>query len=155
MHVEDCEVICNKHSDASKYDERGFTMTVSEKTKLTVPFVDFKQRYALYRNEILPAVDEVFSSGNYILGPYVEELEKLLSKYLNCPYVLGINDGTTALILALKVLNVGLGDEVIVPVNSFVASAGAVVAAETGAAMPVKRVSAPRARIAELGIVLP
>jgi len=94
----------------------------------TVPFVDFKRRYALYRNEILPAVDEVFSSGNYILGPYVDELENSLSKYLDCPYVLGINDGTMALILALKVLNVGAGDEVIIPVNSFVASAGAVVA---------------------------
>lgn len=97
-------------------------------TKLTVPFVDFKHRYALHRDEILPAVDEVFSSGNYILGYYVEELEKSLSKYLSCPYVLGINDGTTALILALKILNIGAGDEVIVPVNSFIASAGAVVA---------------------------
>ncbi|MDP1574208.1 MAG: DegT/DnrJ/EryC1/StrS family aminotransferase [Coxiellaceae bacterium] len=103
-------------------------MTTVSETKLTVPFVDFKQRYALYRNEILPAVDEVFSSGNYILGSYVEELEKTLSEYLNCPYVLCINDGTTALILALKVLNIGAGDEVIVPVNSFVASAGSVVA---------------------------
>ncbi|MCX7121810.1 MAG: DegT/DnrJ/EryC1/StrS family aminotransferase [Gammaproteobacteria bacterium] len=103
-------------------------MSTATEIKLSVPFVDFKQRYALYRNEILPAVDEVFSSGNYILGPYVEELEKSLSQYLDCPYVLGINDGTTALILALKVLNIGPGDEVIVPVNSFIASAGAVVA---------------------------
>src|SRR3989338_4527745 len=95
---------------------------------LTVPFVDFKRRYALYRNELLQAVDEVFSSGNYILGPYVEAMENSLSKYLDCPYVLGINDGTTALILALKVMNIGAGDEVIVPVNSFIASAGAVVA---------------------------
>src|SRR3990167_11090912 len=103
-------------------------MTVIIENKLTVPFVDFKNRYALYRNEILPAVDEVFASGNYILGPYVDELEKSLSQYLDCPYVLGINDGTTALILALKTLNIGPSDEVIVPVNSFVASAGAVVA---------------------------
>lgn len=103
-------------------------MTVIIENKLTVPFVDFKNRYALYRNEILPAVDEVFASGNYILGPYVEELEKSLSQYLDCPYVLGINDGTTALMLALKVLNIGPGDEVIIPVNSFIASAGAVVA---------------------------
>lgn len=96
--------------------------------KLTVPFVDFKRRYALYRDELLSGIDEVFSSGNYVLGPYVEELESALSTYLKCPYVLGVNDGTMAIILALKALNIGPGDEVIVPVNSFVASAGAVAA---------------------------
>lgn len=97
-------------------------------TECTVPFVDFKKRYALYRNEILSAVDDVLSSGNYILGPYVETLEKQLSNYLGGPHVLGVNDGTTALMLALKALEIGIGDEVIIPVNSFVASAGAVVA---------------------------
>lgn len=96
--------------------------------KQTVPFVDFKRRYALYRNEILSAVDEVFSSGTYILGDPVEQLEKELSQYLNAPYVLGVANGADALMLGLKVLNIGPGDEVIVPVNSFIASAGAVVA---------------------------
>lgn len=96
--------------------------------KVTVPFVDFKHRYALYRNEILSAVDEVFSSGIYILGEAVEQLEKQLSQYLNTPYVLGVANGADALTLAMKVLNIGAGDEVIVPVNSFIASAGAVVA---------------------------
>ena len=103
-------------------------MTLSVANKLTIPFVNFKSRYARYREEILQAVDSVFSSGNYILGQEVDQLEKELSVYLDCPYVLGVNDGTTALILSLKVLNIGVGDEVIVPVNSFVASAGAVAA---------------------------
>src|SRR3990167_1356712 len=104
-------------------------MTITtENKKLTVPFVDFKKRYALYRDEILQAVDGVFASGNYILGPEVEKLENALSHYLDCPYVLGGNDGTTALMLSLKVGDIGPGDEVIVPVNSFVASAGAVAA---------------------------
>ena len=97
--------------------------------KLSVPFVDFKRRYALYRDEILSAVDDVFSSGTYILGEPVEQLEKQLSHYLNAPYVLGVANGADALMLGLKVLNIGPGDEVIVPVNSFIASAGAVVAA--------------------------
>lgn len=103
-------------------------MSVICEKNIAVPFVDFKARYAHYRNEILQVVDEVFSSGNYILGPAVEKLEGALSQYLHCPYILGVNDGTTALILALKVFNIGPDDEVIVPVNSFVASAGAVVA---------------------------
>lgn len=104
------------------------SITTENPIKMQVPFVDFKRRYALYRKEVLSAVDDVFSSGHYILGPYVEALEKSLSTYLDCPYVLGVNDGTTALILSLKTLNIGINDEVIVPVNSFVASAGAVVA---------------------------
>jgi len=103
-------------------------MTTDIENKLTVPFVNFQKRYALQRDEILKAVDDVFSSGTYILGNHVDELEKALSIYLNCPYVLTLANGTDAIILALKILNIGVGDEVIIPVNSFVASAGAVAA---------------------------
>lgn len=103
-------------------------MNTTVENKLTVPFVDFQKRYALQRDEILKAVDEVFSSGTYILGDAVEKLERELSSYLNCPYVLTLANGTDAIILALKLLGIGAGDEVIVPVNSFVASAGAVAA---------------------------
>lgn len=103
-------------------------MSTTIQTKLTVPFVNFQKRYALQRAEILKGVDEVFSSGSYILGDVVESLEKRLSDYLNCPYVLTLANGTDAIILALKILNIGSGDEVIIPANSFIASAGAVVA---------------------------
>lgn len=103
-------------------------MTTEIINKISVPFVDFQSRYARYRTDILQAVDEVFSSGIYILGNYVEILEKELSDYLNCPYVLTLANGTDAIILALKILGIGAGDEVIIPVNSFVASAGAVAA---------------------------
>ncbi|OGT25648.1 MAG: hypothetical protein A3I77_03880 [Gammaproteobacteria bacterium RIFCSPLOWO2_02_FULL_42_14] len=98
------------------------------KTQLQVPFVDFKRRYALHREEILSAVDAVFSSGNYIFGEWTEACEKQLSDYLQTPYVLTVANGTDAIILALKVLEIGASDEVIIPVNSFVATAGAVVA---------------------------
>lgn len=103
-------------------------MSTTVENQLSVPFVNFQRRYALQRDEILKAVDDVFSSGIYILGNPVDELEKTLSAYLNCPYVLTLANGTDAIILALKVLNIGVGDEVIIPVNSFVASAGAVIA---------------------------
>lgn len=95
-------------------------------TKITVPFVDFKKRYATYREEIMRAVDEVFSSGNYILGDAVQTLESQLATYLNCPYVVTVANGTDSLILSLKILGIGANDEVIIPVNSFIASAGAV-----------------------------
>ncbi|OGT37206.1 MAG: hypothetical protein A3F11_04425 [Gammaproteobacteria bacterium RIFCSPHIGHO2_12_FULL_37_14] len=103
-------------------------MIIEVVNKISVPFVDFQSRYARYRTDILQTIDEVLSSGSYILGDYVERCEKALSDYLQCPYVITVANGTDALILSLKVLGVGYGDEVIVPVNSFIASAGAVVA---------------------------
>ncbi len=103
-------------------------MSVMIENKLTVPFVDFKKRYQLQRDEILQGVDAVFFSGNYILGNFTEDLERELSNFLNTPYVLTLANGTDAIILSLKILEIGAGDEVIIPVNSFVASAGAVAA---------------------------
>ncbi|OGT38012.1 MAG: cell wall biogenesis protein [Gammaproteobacteria bacterium RIFCSPHIGHO2_12_FULL_37_14] len=104
---------------------------ISNQAKLqntVIPFVDFKRRYASLKMEVSMGVDDVLASGSYILGEVVEEFEHSLAQYLDCRHVLGVANGTDAIILALKVLKVGAGDEVIVPVNSFVATAGAVVA---------------------------
>ncbi len=95
---------------------------------IRIPFVDFKRRYALLKAEIDPAVLSVLASGSYILGEYVEAFERLLAEYLDCPYVLTVANGTDALIMALKALKIGAGDAVIVPANSFIASAGSVAA---------------------------
>lgn len=95
---------------------------------MKIPFVDFKRRYALLREEILQGVDEVFSSGNYILGAEVEKFEQAIAQYLHVPYVLGVANGTDTIILSLKYFGIGAGDEVIMPVNTFIATAGAVVA---------------------------
>lgn len=95
---------------------------------LQIPFVDFKRRFAILADEISHEINHVLASGSYILGQYVEEFEHTVAQFLRCKYVLGVANGTDALILALKVLNIGQGDEVIVPVNSFVATAGAVAA---------------------------
>lgn len=93
-----------------------------------VPFIDLSRQYFAYRDEILKTVDQVLSSGNYILGGVVEEFEKTAADYLGCSYALGVANGTDAIILVLKSFNIGPGDEVIVPVNSFLATAGAVAA---------------------------
>jgi dTDP-4-amino-4,6-dideoxygalactose transaminase len=102
--------------------------TIDAPLAIKVPFVDFKRRYSLHRKEILEAVDTVFSSGSYILGGFVEAFEQAIAEYLDCPYVLGVANGTDAIILGLKAFDIGVGDEVIIPVNSFIASAGAVAA---------------------------
>lgn len=104
--------------------------TVLSKKKIavtSVPFIDLKRQYFLLREEILTAVDQVLSSGNYILGDTVEAFEKKAAEYLECPYVLSLANGTDAIILALKVFDIGQGDEVILPTNSFIATAGAVI----------------------------
>lgn len=93
-----------------------------------IPFVDFKRRYAGLKDEILYGVDEVFSSGNLILGNEVEAFEAAIGDYLQAPYVLGLANGTDTIMLALKLFGIGAGDEVILPVNTFIATAGAVVA---------------------------
>lgn len=99
------------------------------KTEVTsVPFIDLKRQYLQIKEEILSAIDNVLSSGNYILGNFVEDFEKKAAEYLECKYVLSVANGTDAIILVLKSNNIGPGDEVILPANSFVATAGAVAA---------------------------
>ena len=103
-------------------------MQVKNVKQSAVSFVNFKRRYSDLAEEINVAIKEVLQSGSYILGHTVESLEKEIAQYLGCKYVLGVANGTDALILALKAVGVKPGDEVIVPVNSFIATAGAVAA---------------------------
>ncbi len=91
-----------------------------------VPFVDLPRRYRNLKPQIMAGIETVLDSGNYILGETVERFEKKMASFLGCRYVLAVANGTDALILGLKVLGIGDGDEVIVPANSFIASAGAV-----------------------------
>jgi dTDP-4-amino-4,6-dideoxygalactose transaminase len=76
-------------------------------------------------------VKEVLDSGNYILGAQVASFEKEFAAYLNSEFCIGVNSGTDALLIGLKALGVGIGDEVILPSHTAVATAAAVVS--TGA----------------------
>lgn len=71
-------------------------------------------------------VTEVLKSGMLVQGPYVSEMEKKVSKLTNTPYASALSNGTATLHLALKILNIGPGDEVIVPAFSYVATANVV-----------------------------
>ena len=68
-------------------------------------------------------------SGEFTLGPFVEEFERKFACYIGVKHAIGTNNGTGALILALKAVGVKPGDEVITVPNSFIATAGAIVAA--------------------------
>jgi dTDP-4-amino-4,6-dideoxygalactose transaminase len=91
-----------------------------------VPLVDLKAQYAAIREEITAAVTRVIESAYFVGGPEVEAFEREFAAYLGAQFAIGMGSGTAALELALKVAGVSAGDEVIVPANSFFASAEAV-----------------------------
>lgn len=76
--------------------------------------------------EILQAIRELLKTGAFTLGPPVEEFEKRFAALCGARFAVGVNSGTDALILILKALGVGPGNEVITAPNSFIATAGAV-----------------------------
>ncbi|MDF1511903.1 DegT/DnrJ/EryC1/StrS family aminotransferase, partial [Robertmurraya sp. DFI.2.37] len=88
-----------------------------------IPMVDLKAEMNILREPILKSINEVLESGPYILGEKGKELEKQIASYVNCSYALGVGNGTDALYLALKALNIGVGDEVITTPFTFFATA--------------------------------
>lgn len=93
---------------------------------MSVPFFDIKKQIASMREAIDLAVKETLDSGAFILGPKVAELEKYSASYLNVKHAIGVASGTDALMLALKALGIGPGDEVITSPFTFVATAEAI-----------------------------
>jgi dTDP-4-amino-4,6-dideoxygalactose transaminase len=91
-----------------------------------VPMAAPEREYAALRQPILQAMGRVLDSGHFILGPEVSAFEREIGESLGA-HAIGCASGTDALMLALRALDVGPGDEVIVPALSFVASAEAVV----------------------------
>ncbi len=91
-----------------------------------IPIIDLKEQYNQIKSEVENAVLEVLASGSYILGKNVTSLEEEFEQYLDVKKAIGVASGTDALHIALRALDVGQGDEVIVPSFTFFASAGAV-----------------------------
>ena len=92
----------------------------------SVPFVDLKAQYAALRTEIDPAIQEVLEAAYFVGGPVVERFESEFAAYCGAEFALGVANGTDAISLALRAAGLGPGDEVLVPANSFFASAEAV-----------------------------
>ncbi|MEO6260632.1 MAG: DegT/DnrJ/EryC1/StrS family aminotransferase [Thermoanaerobaculia bacterium] len=93
---------------------------------MAIPLLDLKLQYATLRDEVLRVTGEVYDSQVFILGKRVDEFEKDFAAYCQSPHAIGLSSGTDALLIALMVLGVGPGDEVLVPAYSFFASAGVV-----------------------------
>lgn len=91
-----------------------------------IQLVDLTVQYHSIKEEIDAAVHATLESGHFILGPAVTRLEESIAAYLGVQHAIGLASGTDALVLALRVLNVGSGDEVIIPAYTFFATAGTV-----------------------------
>jgi dTDP-4-amino-4,6-dideoxygalactose transaminase len=95
-------------------------------TSDAVPFVDLGAQYATIHEEVNDAIRAVLASCHFVGGAYVEKFEEEFSRFVGAKYAVGVSSGTSALELALKAAGIGLGDDVIVPANSFFATAEAV-----------------------------
>jgi dTDP-4-amino-4,6-dideoxygalactose transaminase len=95
---------------------------------VNVPFLDLKQQYLQLKEEIDREVTHVFETSAFILGPQVQRFEKSFAEYLETSHSVGVATGTDALILAFQALDIGPGDEVILPAHTFVATAIGVLA---------------------------
>ncbi len=91
-----------------------------------IPYVDVAGQHSALKAELHQALESVLSHGHFILGDEVEEFERRFAALCQTPFAIGVNSGTDALILSLRALGVGSGDEVITAPNSFVASAGCI-----------------------------
>lgn len=89
---------------------------------MNVPFLDLEATYLELSDEIDAAVQHVLRSGWYILGEEVEAFEREFANYCEVSYCVGVGNGLDALHLGLLALNVGPGDEVIVPSNTYIAT---------------------------------
>lgn len=87
-----------------------------------IPFLDLKSPYLELKTEIDEAVCRVVSSGWYIGGPEVEKFEAEYAEYCEAIHAVGVANGLDALHLALLAMDVGPGDEVIVPSNTYIAT---------------------------------
>ena len=88
-----------------------------------IPFIDLQHQYRQYQDEIDEQIREVLDSSRYIMGEKVDRIEEKLADYCGVRHAIGVGSGTEALQLALMVLGVGPGDEVITTPFTFIATA--------------------------------
>ena len=89
---------------------------------MEIPFLSFNGMHGPIRGLILDAVTNVFDSNWFILGSHLSEFERNYSKFSNVNFCAGVGNGLEAIVLALKALGIGKGDEVIVPSNTYIAT---------------------------------
>src|SRR5262249_20377652 len=94
--------------------------------KMKIPFLSLEPVHAPIKGEVLKAFEEVYDSNWFILGERVRQFELNYAKSINVKHGVGVSNGTDALHISLRPLGIGVGDEVILPSNTFIATVLAV-----------------------------
>ena len=97
--------------------------------ELPVPLVDLGIQHRRVSHQILDQMAQVMETTSFVLGPQVSAFEQAYATFCEVPHCIGVGNGTDAIELALRAAGIGSGDEVIIPANTFVATAEAVVRA--------------------------
>jgi dTDP-4-amino-4,6-dideoxygalactose transaminase len=95
----------------------------------TVPMLDLGWQHRQVAAEVAEGFERVLADTSYILGPQVEAFEAEYARFMGVDHVVGVGNGTDAVELALRAAGVGPGDDVVIPANTFVATAEAVLRA--------------------------
>lgn len=98
----------------------------SNDTPAGIPFLRLQQEYDDLRREWMARIDEIGAAGSFILGPNVRAFEEEAAAYLGCPFSVAVANGTDALELSLRALDIGPGDKVITSPFTFFATAEAI-----------------------------
>ena len=93
---------------------------------MKVPFATMKYMHADIKDEMMKKMEEIYDKGMYILGEEVEKFEEEYAKYIGTKYCAGVGNGQDALRIAMLALEIERNDEVIVPSNTYIATALAV-----------------------------
>ena len=92
-----------------------------------IPYVNLQKQWLDERDELLPLIDKLLESAQFIGGVELDTFEKNIAKFCGAKFACGLNSGTDALMLALTLSGIRKDDEVITPPNSFIASTAAIV----------------------------
>ncbi|MFD2797228.1 DegT/DnrJ/EryC1/StrS family aminotransferase [Promicromonospora vindobonensis] len=108
------------------------TSTSAAPPRLPVPFLDLGVQTAEVEAEVRERWDRILSTSGFVLGPEVERFESEFAAYSGARHAIGVGNGTDALEIGLRAAGIGAGDEVIVPANTFFATAEAVLRCGAG-----------------------
>jgi dTDP-4-amino-4,6-dideoxygalactose transaminase len=93
---------------------------------MKIPFVDLKMQYSSIKEEVMESISNVIENTAFIGGGFLEKFESEFKEFCGTKYCIGVGNGTDAIFIALKMLGIGPGDEVITAANSFIATSEAI-----------------------------
>jgi dTDP-4-amino-4,6-dideoxygalactose transaminase len=102
------------------------SLSSTELNPTPVPMIDLVEQYEAIRDEVRATVDQVLETQHFVLGDQVADFEREFESYIDTRHAIGCGSGTDALILALRALDIGPGDEVITSPYSFFATGSSI-----------------------------